>query len=110
MNSLRQLVYGNKLTLKQQVALADDLLDTYVSMLNDLLPDIHLWTTGSVLYNSFSTGCGEGVKLELLSRKNIRENIEKCSGCGRDYDEFIKKWVLERWIANGKKRLKNEND
>ena len=57
MNSLRQLVYGNKLTLKQQVELADDLLDTYVSMINDLLPDVDLWTSGSILYNSFSAGC-----------------------------------------------------
>jgi len=109
MNSLKQLVYGNKLTLKQQVELADDLLDTYVSMINDLLPDVDLWTSGSVLYNSFSAGCGEGVKLELLSRKQIRENIEKCSGCGRDHDELVIKWILERWIQNGKKRLK-END
>ena len=107
MNSLRQLVYGNKLSLKDQVELADDLLDTYVSMLNDLLPDVHLWTSGSVLYNSFSAGCDEGVKLELLSKKNIKDNIEKCSGCGRDYDDFVVKYVLERWINQGKRRLKN---
>jgi len=109
MNSLRQLVYGNKLTLKQQVDLADDLLDTYVTMINDLLPDVDLWTSGSVLYNSFSAGCGEGVKLELLHRKQIRENIEQCSGCGREHDKSTMKWILERWIQNGKKRLKDEN-
>lgn len=109
MNHIKQLVYGNKLTLKEQVELADDLLDVYISMLNDTLPDVNLWMSGSVLYNSLSVGCDEGVKLELLSRKQIKENIEECSGCGRPHNESVKKWKLERYIHEGKERLKNEN-
>jgi len=105
-NSIKELVYGNKLTLKQQVELADDLLDIYISQLNDLLPDADLWMSGSVLYNSLSVGCSSGVKIQLLGRKNILKNIEKCSSCGRELDTLIKKWHLEEYIKSGKKVLK----
>ena len=105
-DKIKELVYGNKLTLKQQVDLADDLLDVYIGQLNDLLPDADLWMSGSVLYNSLSVGCGAGVKVQLLSRKRILENIEKCSNCGRKYDNFIKKWHLKDYIREGKKVLK----
>jgi len=104
-DKIKELVYGNKLTLKQQVDLADDLLDIYIGQLNDLLPDADLWMSGSVLYNSLSVGCGAGVKVQLLSRKRILENIEKCSGCGRELDTFIKKYHLEDYIRAGKKAL-----
>lgn len=109
MNSIKELVYGNKLTLKQQVELADDLLDVYITQLNDLLPDADLWMSGSVLYNSLSVGCSSGVKIQLLGRKNIMKNIEKCSNCGRAYDNLIKKWHLEEYIKAGKKELKEAN-
>jgi len=107
MNSVKKLVYGDeKLSLKEQVALADDLLDIYISMINDTLPDVDLWMSGSVLHNSLSVGCGAGVKIQLLGRKKILENIEKCFSCGREYDSFIKKWHLEDYIRAGKKELK----
>jgi len=106
MNSIKELTYGNKLTLKQQVDLADDLLDIYIGQLNDLLPDADLWTSGSVLYNSLSVGCGAGVKIQLLSKKKVIENIEECSGCGRKHDDFVIKCVLEDYIRAGKKGLK----
>ena len=105
-DKIKELVYGNKLTLKQQVDLADDLLDVYITQLNDLLPDADLWMSGSVLYNSLSVGCSAGVKVQLLGRKKIMENIEKCSSCGRELDTFIKKWHLEEYIKAGKKELK----
>ena len=107
MNPIKKIVYGDeKLTLKEQADIADDLLDIYITQLNDLLPDVDLWMSGSVLYNSLSVGCGEGVKLELLSRKNIKENIEQCGGCGRKHEDFVIRWVLERYIRAGKDRLK----
>lgn len=106
MNSIKELTYGNKLTLKQQVDLADDLLDIYIGQLNDLLPDADLWTSGSVLYNSLSVGCGEGVKIELLSKKQIMESIGKCSSCGEKYSDLVTSWVIEDYIKAGKKRLK----
>jgi len=107
MNPIKKIVYGDeKLTLKEQADLADDLLDIYISQLNDLLPDVDLWMSGSVLQNSLSVGCGEGVKIQLLSRKNVIENIEKCSGCGRKNEDIVIKWVLERYIRAGKERLK----
>ncbi len=107
MNSLKKLVYGDeKLTLKEQVAMADDLLDVYISQLNDLLPKADLWMSGSVLYNSLSVGCSPKVKIQLLGRRRILENIEKCSGCGRELDTFIKKWHLEEYIKAGKQELK----
>ncbi len=102
MNSIKELIYGNELTLKQQVELADDLLDVYITQLNDLLPDADLWMSGSVLYNSLSVGCSANVKIQLLGRKKILENIEKCSSCGRELDTFIKKWHLEEYIKAGK--------
>jgi len=107
MNTIKKLVYGDeKLTLKEQVDLADDLLDMYISMLNDTLPDVDLWMSGSVLYNSLSVGCGEGVKMELLSKKQIMESIGKCSSCGEKYSDLVKSWVLKDYIRAGKERLK----
>ena len=106
MSPLKKRVYGEPLNLKEQVELAEDLLDNYITMLNDTFPDINLWMSGSILYNSLSVGCNEGVKLELLSRAKIKDSIEKCSGCGRDHEAFVKKWILERYIGSGKKRLK----
>lgn len=107
MDSIKKLVYGSeKLSLKEQVDLADDLLDVYISQLNDLLPDADLWMSGSVLYNSLSVGCSAGVKVQLLGRKKILEDIEKCSNCGRKYDNFIKEWHLKDYIRAGKKVLK----
>lgn len=106
MNSIKELVYGNKLSLKEQADLADDLLDIYVSQLNDLLPDADLWMSGSVLHNSLSVGCGAGVKMELLSKKQIMESVGKCSSCGSKYSDLVKSWVLEDYIRAGKKRLK----
>ncbi len=107
MNTIKKIVYGDeKLTLKEQVDLADDLLDIYITQVNDLLPDVDLWMSGSVLHNSLSVGCGEGVKIQLLSRKNVIENIENCSSCGRKHEDIVIQWELERYIRAGKERLK----
>ena len=105
-DKIKELVYGNKLTLKQQVDLADDLLDIYITQLNDLLPDADLWMSGSVLYNSLSVGCAAGVKIQLLSKKGVLDNVEKCSNCGRKHDDSTIRWILEDYIKAGKKVLK----
>lgn len=109
MNPLKKLVYGDeKLTLKEQVAMADDLLDIYISQLNDLLPDVDLWMGGSVLWNRLSVGCGEKVKIKLLPRKRVLENALKCTECGREHDPFVKRHVIESFIRAGKEALKEE--
>jgi len=105
-DKIKELIYGNKLTLKQQVDLADDLLDIYISQLNDLLPDADLWMSGSVLYNSLTVGCAAGVKIQLLPKKRVIDNVEKCSNCGRKYDDFVISCHLEDYIKAGKKVLK----
>lgn len=105
-DKIKELIYGNKLTLKQQVDLADDLLDIYIGQLNDLLPDADLWMSGSVLHNALSVGCGASVKIQLLSKKGVIENVEKCSGCGRKHDDFVISCILEDYIQAGKKVLK----
>ncbi len=106
MNSLKKLVYGDeKLTLKEQCDLADDLLDIYVGQLNDLLPDVELWMGGSVLWNRLSVGCSEKVKIQLLSKNRVLENANKCSECGREYENSTKVWTYESFIKAGKKAL-----
>lgn len=107
MNSIKKLVYGDTpLSLKEQVDLADDLLDIYIASLNDMLPDVDLWTSGSVLFNTLSVGCGEGVKIELLGKERVKNNIENCSSCGRKLSNEVIKWQLESYIRAGKQRLK----
>jgi len=109
MDSIKKLVYGGtQLSLKEQTDLADDLLDIYIGSLNDMLPDVDLWMSGSVLYNSLSVGCGEGVKLELLGKQRVKDNIENCSNCGRKLSDEVIRWHLERYIRAGKQRLKKK--
>ena len=106
MTPLKKLVYGESdLTLKEQCEIADDLLDVYISQLNDMLPDVDLWMSGSVLYNRLSVGCGEEVKMQLLSKKKILENAEKCSDCGREYTDGVKRWTYDSFLVAGKKAL-----
>jgi len=107
-DTLRQLTYGNDLTLKEQADAIDDLLDLYVGMLSDLFPDVPLWRSGSVLYNKFSIGADAGVKVQLLSRKNLYENIEKCSNCGRQLPNDVLPWVYEDFIRGAKEALKKQ--
>ncbi len=103
---LKQLSYGNDLTLKQQADAIDDFLDLYVGMLSDLFPDISLWRSGSILYNKFSIGADAGTKVQLLSRKHLHEDIEKCSNCGQQLSDSILPWVYEDYIRGAKERLK----
>jgi len=67
---LRKFNNGEKLTLKEQANLVDDYLDLTFASLVSLFPDLHLWTSGSALYNEFSIGIGDGVKARLLAKKS----------------------------------------
>lgn len=106
-DALKQLSYGNKMSLRNQVDAVDDLLDLYVAMLGDAFPDVTLWRSGSVLYNSFTIAAQADVKMQLLGINQIKENIEKCSHCGKPHDKSILEWIYKEYIAYGKKALKD---
>lgn len=110
MNGLLELFnYGDReLTLKQQADLVDHLMDLFYGMLWKTFPDLGLSRSGSVYYNDSSIQVGGDVKALLLSKKDLDEVINKCSGCGRDNPQQIKEWILERMISESKDRLKKE--
>jgi len=103
---LEKFVYADKdLTLKQQADLVDKYLDMQYNMLWSTFPDLKLTRSGSVLYNDSSISVGDGVKVLLLSKKDINESIRKCSGCGRAHSEQTQEWIMEGMIRDAKKLI-----
>jgi hypothetical protein len=70
---LKKFNSGKKLTVREQASLVDDYLDLTFASLVSLFPDLHLWATGSVLYNGFSIGIGVKAKERLLAKKSRSE-------------------------------------
>jgi hypothetical protein len=81
---LRKFNNGEKLTLEEQVNLIDNYLFMTFASLVSLFPDLHLWATGSVLYNGFTIGINGKVKEKLLTKKWIHDEINNCPHCGRE--------------------------
>jgi hypothetical protein len=89
---LRKFNNGEKLTLEEQANLVDDYLDMMFASLVSLFPDLHLWTTGSALYNNFSISIDGKVKARLLTKKQLHDEINKCSQCGRENTPDVKQY------------------
>ena len=90
-NAIEKFVYADKdLTLKEQADLVDKYLDMQYSMLWSTFPDLKLTRSGSVLYNDSSISVGDGVKVLLLSKKELNGIVHECSGCGRPNSEQIR--------------------
>lgn len=104
---MNEISYGNKITLKEQSMMLDDFLYFMFDMLGSQFPDLKLQCGGSALYNNFSIMVNEGVKLELLPKEKLAEQIDSCSECGREFDDDIKKWKLESYIKEGKRALQS---
>jgi len=54
-----------------------------------------------------SAACSEEVKMQLLSKNKLMDNVGNCSHCGREYSPTVKQWQLESFIKGGKKVLNN---
>ena len=104
---MNQISYGNEITLKEQATMLDDFLYFMFDMLGSQFPDLKLQCGGSALHNNFSIMVNDGVKLELLSKEKIKDLIDNCSECGREFDDDIKKWKLESYVKEGKRALQS---
>lgn len=108
---LEKFVYADKdLSLKEQADLVDKFIDMIYSMLWATFPDLHLSRSGSVLYNNSSMQVGDAVKLLLLPKKALEEEISKCSTCGREHSFDAKKWILETMISDSKQLLQKTEE
>jgi hypothetical protein len=106
MNDLTKFLWKSKeeKTLDVRVEWAQSLLDSYIVLLGEAL-DLHIWTTGSMLWNSKKIYFDWQHKVELLPMDRIMDHLDRCKECSRPYDNEQKEWIIND-IRHGINRLK----